>query len=379
MDFELLLPEEEKIKEEIIAETKPTDKETIELVETANNYANKLINIDLENLSDRVKGVEAIENLGLDLQKQAVHKSSLLQSPIKEIADKGKEGHEVSNTLVSLRNEIKELDPTSIDFEKKGFLGKFFNPVTKYFQKYKKSETLLNDILKSLDNGQDILKRDNISLGQEQIDMRELTKKIRKTIKMGEAIDISLNKELENVENQDKARFIQEELIFPLRQRIMDLQQQLAVNQQGILAIEVLMRNNKELIRGVNRAKLVTVNALKVAIIVAKALADQKLVLDQINALNETTNNLIAGTAERLKNQGVEIQKQASGSMIDVEKLKEAFVDINNAMEQISTYRKEALPRMAESIVEFDKLTREGEERIKRLEKGNLASASSLL
>lgn len=379
MDFALTLPGEEEIKKEVVEATKPTDKETEELHSAADQYVTKLLSIDMDSIGDRTKGVEAVENLGLDLQKQSAHKSTLLQAPIKEIAEKGKEGHEVSNTLLALRNQVKELDPTSIDFGKKGLLGKFFNPVRNYFQKYKKSETLLNDILKSLDNGQEVLRRDNISLQQDQMDMRELTKKIEKTIEMGQAIDMKLSDEIPLISDADKVKFIEEELLFPLRQRVMDLQQQLAVNQQGVLAIEVLMRNNKELIRGVNRAKLVTVNALKVAIIVAKALADQKLVLDQINALNETTNNLIAGTAQRLKTQGVEIQRQASSSMLDVEKLKGAFADINEAMEQISVYRKEALPRMAETILEFDKLTQEGEERIQRMEKGNIVNAKGII
>src|SRR5690606_42135790 len=51
--------------------------------------------------------------------------------------------------------------------------------------------------------------------------------------------------------DDSRRSFMEEELLFPLRQRILDLQQQLAVSQQGILALEVVIRNNRELIRGV--------------------------------------------------------------------------------------------------------------------------------
>ena len=43
----------------------------------------------------------------------------------------------------------------------------------------------------------------------------------------------------------------------------MDMQQMIVVNQQGIIAIEVIRRNNKELIRGVDRAKNVTIFSIE--------------------------------------------------------------------------------------------------------------------
>ena len=156
----------------------------------------------------------------------------------------------------------------------------------------------------------------------------------------------------------------------------MDLQQQLAVNQQGVLATELIVRNNRELIRGVDRAVDVTVSALQVAVTVALALAHQKIVLDKVEAINRTTSDLIAGTAERLKTQGTEIHRQAAGTMLDMDSLRSAFEDINIALGEISRYRKEALPQMANTILELDRLTAEGEAAIGRLEEGQSASPS---
>ena len=49
---------------------------------------------------------------------------------------------------------------------------------------------------------------------------------------------------LEQEEAQsDEAKYINTKLLFPLRQRITDLQQQLIVNQQGVLMFEVLVEN----------------------------------------------------------------------------------------------------------------------------------------
>jgi uncharacterized protein YaaN involved in tellurite resistance len=194
-------------------------------------------------------------------------------------------------------------------------------------------------------------------------------------IKLGQLIDQKLSGKLggEIPAGDARHKFVQEELLFPLRQRIMDLQQQLAVNQQGVLSLGLIMRNNEELMRGVNRAVDVTVSALQVAVTAALALANQKIVLDKVNALNQTTSDLVSGTAERLRSQGAEIQKQASSSMLSLESLKSAFANINAAMDEIARYRQEALPRMAQTILEFDKLSAQGESAIQRYEAGEKA------
>ena len=112
------------------------------------------------------------------------------------------------------------------------------------------------------------------------------------------------------------------------------------------MAIEVVIRNNKELIRGVDRAKNVTISALKIAVTVASALYNQKIVLQKIELLNQTTNDLIAGTSKMLKDQGIAIQKQAYDASISVDTMKQAFTDVLSALDSISVYKQEALPRM---------------------------------
>jgi uncharacterized protein YaaN involved in tellurite resistance len=171
-----------------------------------------------------------------------------------------------------------------------------------------------------------------------------------------------------------RRQFVEEDILFALRQRTLDLQQQLAVNQQGVLAIEIIIRNNRELIRGVDRAIDVTISALQVAVTVALALAHQKIVLDKIEAINTTTSAMIAGTAERLKTQGTAIHQQASSTMLDMASLRQAFADIDTALDEISRYRREALPTMASTILELDQLTAESEAAIENMERGRTAA-----
>ena len=182
---------------------------------------------------------------------------------------------------------------------------------------------------------------------------------------MGNALDQYLSNAIENKKaeggDEEKVKFVEEEVLFPLRQRIMDFQQMQVVSQQGCVAMDVIRRNNNELIRAVDRAETVTVSSLRTAVTVAGALYNQRIVLEKVNLLNESTNRMIASTAEMLKTQGVEIQKQASEAMISTDTLKKSFEDTLQAMSDISSYKTEALPRIRQTIEEFKELADMGE------------------
>jgi len=60
--------------------------------------------------------------------------------------------------------------------------------------------------------------------------------------------------------------------------------------------------------------------------------------------------------------------------MLDMESLKSAFADINIALDEISRYRREALPTMAGTILELDQLTAESETAIENMERGRTAT-----
>ena len=150
----------------------------------------------------------------------------------------------------------------------------------------------------------------------------------------------------------------------------MDFQQLLVVNQQGIIAMEVIRKNNLELIRAVDRAQTVTVAALRVAVTVAGALYNQKIVLEKVQMLNATTNNMISATSRMLKEQGTAIQREAVEASISPDTLKQAFADTLSALDDISTYKEKALPQMAQTIQDFRTIADEGERQLTRLEKG---------
>ena len=369
----------EQTKAEIaVGEPDPTD----ELRAQANAQVEQLLSIDPTNEDARAAARDAVDSMGRDLQQRSATRSRMLQAPLKEISHGTEDGGEVAKSLSDLRIEVEKLDPSGLDTDA-GWVTRLIGkipgvgtPLKRYFMRYESSQTQIDAIVNSLEKGRDQLKRDNVTLGDDQKQMRELTHLLADQIALAQALDAAVVEKLatEITADDPRRQFVEEDILFSLRQRTLDLQQQLAVNQQGVLAIEIIIRNNRELIRGVDRAIDVTISALQVAVTVALALAHQKIVLDKIEAINTTTSAMIAGTAERLKTQGTQIHEQASSTMLDMESLRTAFADIDTALDEISRYRREALPTMASTILELDQLTADSEVAIENMERGRTAT-----
>ncbi|AIQ29613.1 MULTISPECIES: toxic anion resistance protein [unclassified Paenibacillus] len=375
MSFSMEIPSPEKLKEAVEEQVQTEPEEVTQLKEQAVNNVSNILALDFDSLEKRKSVLQSIDSFGMGTMRSSSEKNSLLQVSVGNLSKTGDEGGQVAKGLTELHLQLKDLDPSAVDFAKSGFLGKFFHPLRNYFAKYQKADSVISDIILSLDKGKSVLKNDNITLEIEQQTLRELTKRLKKEIQLGILMDQEIETQIEAAkqrsEDEDKIRFITEEVLFPLRQRVMDLQQMLVVNQQGIMAIEVVIRNNKELIRGVDRARNVTVSALKISVTVASALYNQRIVLKKIELLNQTTNNLISGTSKMLKDQGAAIHKQSLETSISADTLKQAFTDVLSALDSISTYKQEALPKMRETINQFRELADSGEQQIRRLEKGS--------
>ena len=360
------------LKKEIEEEVKPSKKVESDVKDLAVKNTDEIISLNLENLEEKRNMIKSIDEFAIETMQNSSRKNSLLQTTIGNLSKEGEDGSTVSNSLADLHREIKDLDPSLINFSSDGLISKIVNPIKRYFQKYEKADGVIKDILVSLDKGKNTLKNDNTTLDIEEEALREITKKLNNELALAMAMDEEISNRLEDEKSkgieEEKLKFIQEEILFPLRQRIMDMQQMVVVNHQGIVAMEVIKRNNRELIRGVDRAKTVTVTALRTAVMVASALYNQKIVLKKIEILNETTSNIISSTGKMLKEQGAEVQKQATEANINPDSLKQAFQDAISALEDISTFKAQALPKMHETINQFRELAETGEKEIARLE-----------
>jgi len=304
--------------------------------------------------------LDAVHELGTQEQRAAAQVSSrMLERPLKASkAGALAEGSNILKGLTDLRHTVEELDPSRTPTVR-GFLGKLpgGRKAQNVMDRYQSAQSHLNAILEALYRGQDELRRDNASIETEKVHLWETMQKIRQYAHVGKAVDDALTERLYELEasDPDKARIVREELLFAVRQRVTDLLTQLAVSIQGYLALDLVRRNNLELIKGVDRATTTTVSALRTAIMVAQALGTQQAVLGQVTALNDTTGKMIGSTASLLRQQSTEIQRQAGSATVDPQVIQAAFREVYGALDAISTYRNQALDRFKETIQVLDR------------------------
>jgi len=177
--------------------------------------------------------------------------------------------------------------------------------------------------------------------------------RLKQYLYLARRLDTALDARIQEVLEQDpeRAKTLREDCLFYVRQKTQDLATQLAVSAQGYLALELVRKNNLELVKGVDRATTTTVSALRTAVMTAQGLVNQKLVLDQIGALNETTADMIEGTSAMLRQQSAGVHEQAASATVSIEKLQAAFANVYAALDTIDAYKLEALDSMRKTVV----------------------------
>jgi uncharacterized protein YaaN involved in tellurite resistance len=170
----------------------------------------------------------------------------------------------VGANLAELRKTVESLDPG-----KKGALSPsrkilgiipFGNPLKRYFQSYQSAQGHIQSILEHLASGKDELLMDNAAIDVERAKLWEAMGNLEQMIHISKALDAKLEEAAADLDATDpaKAKAIRESALFYTRQRTQDLLTQMAVSVQGYLALDLVKKNNVELVKGVDRASTTT-------------------------------------------------------------------------------------------------------------------------
>ncbi len=297
--------------------------------------------------------VDQITRMGQEqIRAAAGHSNRFLDRPVRAMdADSS-----VGKDLAELRRTVEELDP--------GRKGKLLEPrkifgiipfgskLQNYFDSYTSSQGHIQQILESLEGGKKELVLDNAAIDQERAKLWEAMGELEQMIHIAKTLDERLEQKALELDTSDpeKAKALRESALFYVRQRTQDLLTQMAVSVQGYLALDLVKKNNVELVKGVDRASTTTVGALRTAVTVAQAMTNQKLVLEQITSLNTTTANIIDSTSTLLRDQTGKIHEQAAASTIPLETLQRAFQNIYDTMDEVDDFKVRALDSMKQTV-----------------------------
>jgi uncharacterized protein YaaN involved in tellurite resistance len=322
------------------------------LDERVDSFVTDLVTQD-SNSPEFGKKVDQITSMGRkELMAAAGMSNRFLDRPVRAMdKDQG-----VGASLAELRRVVEDLDPGkrgALSPTRK-FLGiiPFGNKLNSYFRSYQSAQGHIQGILGSLSSGRDELLMDNAAIDVERSKLWEAMGNLEQMIHIARTLDQRLEDKAAELDATDpaKAKAIRETALFYVRQRTQDLLTQMAVSVQGYLALDLVKKNNVELVKGVDRASTTTVSALRTAVTVAEAMTNQRLVLQQVTALNTTTAGIIDSTSKLLADQTAKIHEQAANSTIPMETLQRAFQNIYDTMDNIDSFKLRALDSMKQTV-----------------------------
>jgi len=314
-------------------------------------FVDELVALDA-NSPDFGKKVDQITNMGRkEIMAASQMSNRFLDRPVRAMDQETG----VGTDLAELRRTVEDLDPGrkgKMRGRKLFGIIPFGNKLRNYFDSYTSAQGHIQSILARLSSGKDELLMDNAAIDVERQKLWEAMGKLEQMIHISRALDGELEEKAAELDSSDpeKAKAIRETALFYVRQRTQDLLTQMAVSVQGYLALDLVKKNNVELVKGVDRASTTTVGALRTAVTVAQAMTNQKLVLGQITALNETTAGIIDSTGQMLRDNTAQIHEQAASSTIPMETLQRAFQNIYDTMDEVDQFKLRALDSMKQTV-----------------------------
>ncbi|WP_439377244.1 toxic anion resistance protein [Amycolatopsis lexingtonensis] len=337
----------------------------------ADGFATRLAELDVRSpeFTDLLDELLAVGEA--DMRAAAGVAGTMLDRSLRSVASP-QDG--VTTSLAGLRRTVAELDPAKLPLTGRKLLGMF--PVAagakRALDRYRAANEPVNALVVDLRGRQDVLRRDNAAIKGERERLWKVMGKLAEAAAFAEAVDGAIERQASVFDFTDpvRAQALRGDVLYPIRQRHQDLLTQLAVGAQGYLALDLVRKNNDELIRGVERAVSTTVSALRVALLVSGALTSQRDVLDEVAALQATTDGLIRANTELLDLQSAEIRKASSDPAVATETIRQSFDRIYASIDAIDGFRADAVRSMAATVESLSGEIRRAEDHLRRSHEG---------
>ncbi|MCS7477308.1 toxic anion resistance protein [Umezawaea endophytica] len=306
-----------------------------------------------------------------DMRAAAQVAGRLLDRSLAALAEPGAQ-RQVTGGLNELRRTVRELDPKDL----RGLTGRkllglipFGGSARALLARFRAADEPLNRVVLKLRGGQDELRRDNAAVRGERERLWAVMTRLSADAVLAAAVDEAVDQQARIVELSDpqRATALRADVLHPVRVRHQDLLTQLAVCAQGYLALDVVRRGNDELIKGVERAVGTTVTALRIGMVVAAALADQREVVEQIDAVRGLTDGLLRANADLLSLQGNDIQRISSEPMVGVDAIRTSFDQVYATIDAIDTFKARAAESMAGTVSALDHEIRRAHDHLTRV------------
>ena len=311
-------------------------------------------------------------------QKELCELSSNVLSNIKS-KDLGETGQLLSNLLTTVQDfDISELQ------EDKGFFESLFskskNKIDKIMGKYQVVEKQVDKIADQLDISKDVLMKDTILFDRLYDENLKYFKELNLYIEAGEESisDVRTNvlpKLMQEAKGKSDPMAMQvvqdyQANIDRFEKKIHDLKTTRMIALQTAPQIKLIQSNSSLLIDKIDQTLANTVPLWKSQMIIALGLEHQGKIAEMQKEISDITNELLRKNADKLKQNTLEVAKEAQRSIVDIESVKYANEQLISTIQDSIKINEDARTARKNAEVELFKLEENLKEELEKTVRG---------
>ena len=288
-------------------------------------------------------------------KEEASIASNLMTGRFMERNFVGIEDSAAYKAVQDLRGHLDKLNPGNEGdlFSKQKILGliPFGNKLQAYFRKYESAGTQLQKSMNQIYAARDDMQRDEVEIESLRAKLWEAMQKLKAAIEFSTQLDTKLAAKVDSLKATDpeRAKAIEQEVLFYARQNLQDMLTQQAVCVNGYLALDVLKRTAREMQNGCTRVATTGMSALAVAQTVARATGNQIQVMEMLKGVSSTIESLIAESGRQLNTHVEKTAEFSTNPLLGIEKIKEMFDQTYKAMDTMDGFRSKAIEAMGKN------------------------------
>ncbi|MCU0755675.1 MAG: toxic anion resistance protein [Xanthomonadales bacterium] len=309
-------------------------------------------------LREDVQGEEFQQRLGsaFTLGREEISvAASLMQGRLLQANFVGMEDQAAFKAIQEMRRHLDSLNPGREGdlLQPQKLLGiiPFGNRLQAYFRKYQSAAAQLQASLQQLYAARDEMQRDVLEIEATRTRLWEAMQKLAAAIHFTEQLDTALQTRLEILRMTDplRAKALEQEVLYYVRQNLQDMLTQQAVCSNGYLALDVLKKTGREMMNGCTRIATTGMSALAVAQTVARATGNQIRVMDMLSGVNQSIGTLVSETGRQLNTHVERTAAFGQNPTLGIEQLKDMFEQTFQAMDAMDQFRATAIDVMGQN------------------------------
>jgi len=340
------------VTEQKAPEMVPLDAAARERVEQqVGQYIDSLLSADVQ--SDEFKSrLDSAFRLG---KEEVSNAASLMTGRFMERNMVGMESSPAFKAIHEMRGHLDQLNPGADGdlLAPNRLLGiiPWGNKLQAYFRKYQSAGAQIRDALEKVNLARDDMQKDATEIEHVKGKLWEAMLKLRGAIHFSEQLDGKLATRVAELKATDpiRARALEQDVLFYARQNLQDMYTQQAVCVNGYLSLDVLKKTAREMMNGCTRIATTGMSALATAQTVARATGNQVQVMEMLQGVRGSIENLVVDTAKQLETHVQKTGEFAANPLIGVEKIKEAFDTTFRAMDAMDSFRSKAIETMGKN------------------------------